>query len=89
MAEQFFADRLELFGESCALKIDDGPSVSYREVAERTDRAAVIHESERLPGLGVDADRPVLIDYQHEQATVRALQVQEHVRELAEMELGG
>ena len=58
-------------------------------VQQITERAAVIHKSVRLPGLGVDPDQPVLIDYQHEQATVQALQIQEHVRELAEMELGG
>ena len=58
-------------------------------VQQITERAAIIHESDRLPGLGVDADRAVLIDYQHEQATVQALQIQEHARELAEMELGG
>lgn len=70
----------------------EGPIIGATDhhfVQQITDHAAVIHESGRLPGLGVDPHQPVLIDYQHEQATVKALQVQEHVRELAEMELGG
>jgi hypothetical protein len=69
----------------------EGPIIGATDqhlVQQITDHAAVIHESGRLPGLGVDPHQPVLIDYQHEQATVKALQVQEHVRELAEMELG-
>lgn len=55
-------------------------------VQQITPRGAVIHERAGLNGLAVDPERPVLISYSHQLATVTALQPKNLVRELVELE---
>lgn len=55
-------------------------------VQQITPRGAVIHERAGFNGLMVDPDRPVLINYSNQLATVTELQPKNLVRELVELE---
>lgn len=62
--DQAFADRLNLFGESRAVALDDGLTVSYRELTERADlRGQELGQPRCLVLLGAELSLESVVTY--------------------------